>query len=67
MQTAGTAVAWGDHSQPKICRATLLPAYESAECLQMIVVRGGFAPDAVEQFRSDEIGDFDKDGAPEFH
>ena len=44
----------------------LSPAYESAECLQMIVVRGGFAPDAVEQFRSDEIGDFDKDGAAEF-
>ena len=44
----------------------LSTAYESAECLQMIVVRGGFAPDAVEQFRSDEIGDFDKDGAPEF-
>ncbi len=42
------------------------PAYESAECLAMIVIRGGFAPDAVEQFRSDEIGDFDKDGASEF-
>lgn len=42
------------------------PAYESAECLQMIVVRGGFAPDAVEQFRSDEIGDVDNDNAPEF-
>lgn len=42
------------------------PAYESAECLQMIVVRGGFAPDAVEQFRSDEIGDVDKDNALEF-
>ena len=41
-------------------------AYESAECLQMIVVRGGYSPDAVEQFRSDEIGDVDKDGAPEF-
>ena len=40
--------------------------YESAECLQMIVVRSGFAADAVEQFRSDEIGDFDGDGAPEF-
>jgi prepilin-type N-terminal cleavage/methylation domain-containing protein len=40
--------------------------YESAECLQMIVVRGGFAAAAVEQFRSDEIGDFDGDGAPEF-
>jgi prepilin-type N-terminal cleavage/methylation domain-containing protein len=41
-------------------------AYESAECLHMIVVRGGFSPDSVEQFRSDEIGDVDKDGAPEF-
>jgi prepilin-type N-terminal cleavage/methylation domain-containing protein len=42
------------------------PAYESAECLQMIVVRGGFAPDALEQFRSDEIGDVDNDNAGEF-
>jgi len=42
-------------------------AYESAECLQMIVIRGGHAADAVEQFRADEIGDFDKDGMPEFH
>ena len=41
-------------------------AYESAECLQMIVVRGGYAPDAVEQFRSDEIGDVDNDGNAEF-
>ena len=41
-------------------------AFESAECLQMIVVLGGFAADSVEQFRSDEIGDVDKDGAPEF-
>ena len=41
-------------------------AYESAECLQMIVVRGGYSPDAVEQFRSDEIGDVDGDGLPEF-
>ena len=45
---------------------TLAMAYESAECLQMIVVRGGYSPDAVEQFRSDEIGDVDGDGLPEF-
>jgi prepilin-type N-terminal cleavage/methylation domain-containing protein len=44
----------------------LAMAYESAECLQMIVVRGGYAADAVEQFRSDEIGDVDGDGRPEF-
>ncbi|MEN9667052.1 MAG: hypothetical protein RLZZ326_3415 [Planctomycetota bacterium] len=41
-------------------------AYESAECLQMIVVRGGYSPDAVEHFRSDEIGDVDGDGLAEF-
>ena len=51
-----TALAW----------STLATAYESGECLAMIVVRGGFAPDAVEQFRADELGDFDGDGAPEF-
>jgi len=45
---------------------TLAMAYESAECLQMLVVRGGYSPDAVEQFRSDEIGDVDADGLPEF-
>ena len=42
-------------------------AYESAECLAMIVLRGGFNPNAVEAFRADEIGDIDNDGAPEFH
>ena len=46
--------------------STVAMAYESAECLQMIVVHGGYSPDAVEQFRSDEIGDVDGDGAPEF-
>jgi prepilin-type N-terminal cleavage/methylation domain-containing protein len=45
---------------------TLAMAYESAECLQMLVVRGGYSPDAVEQFRSDEIGDVDGDGLAEF-
>jgi prepilin-type N-terminal cleavage/methylation domain-containing protein len=40
--------------------------YESAECLHMIISVGGFEPDALEFFRPDEIGDIDKDGAPEF-
>jgi prepilin-type N-terminal cleavage/methylation domain-containing protein len=40
--------------------------YESAECLAMIVMRGGIDADAIEGFRGDEIGDIDKDGAPEF-
>jgi hypothetical protein len=32
----------------------------------MIVTRGGFAEDATEAFRTDEMGDIDSDGAPEF-
>jgi hypothetical protein len=32
----------------------------------MIVSRGLGEPDVMEQFRSDEIGDIDRDGAPEF-
>jgi len=39
---------------------------ESAECLYMIVARSGFDPYAIEQFRTDEIGDTDNDGALEF-
>lgn len=41
--------------------------YETAECLYMIVTRSGFQPEAMEQFRAEEIGDADGDGAPEFH
>jgi hypothetical protein len=40
--------------------------HESAECLYMIVSRGGLEPDIMEQFRSDEIGDVDGDQCPEF-
>jgi prepilin-type N-terminal cleavage/methylation domain-containing protein len=40
--------------------------FEGAECLYMIVARSGFDPYAIENFRSDEIGDKDGDGAPEF-
>jgi prepilin-type N-terminal cleavage/methylation domain-containing protein len=40
--------------------------YESAECLAMIVMRGGMEADAAEVFRADELGDTDKDGAAEF-
>lgn len=39
--------------------------YESAECLALIVMRGGFNPDAMELFRTDEVGDVDRDSAPE--
>jgi len=40
--------------------------FESAECLYMIVEKSGFDPDALEFFRSDEIGDVDGDTKPEF-
>lgn len=40
--------------------------YQGSECLFMIVALGGFDPWAIENFRSDEIGDIDGDGAKEF-
>ena len=46
---------------------TLNPPFPSSECLYMIVSRGLQEPDALGQFRADEIGDADGDGAPEFH
>ncbi len=49
---------WGD--------AAARARFQSAECLALIVTRGGFAGDATENFRADEMGDVDKDGAPEF-
>lgn len=38
----------------------------SAECLYMIASRGSSEPYVMEQFRQDEVGDTDGDGAPEF-
>jgi prepilin-type N-terminal cleavage/methylation domain-containing protein len=40
--------------------------YGNAECLYLIISRSGFDPYAIEQFRSDEVGDADGDGALEF-
>ena len=45
---------------------SLLKNYGSSECLFMIVTRSGFEPDALEMFRTDEVGDIDKDGENEF-
>jgi len=51
-------------------RATLTTSatteFGNAECLYLITSMSGFAADAMEQFRSDEISDTDKDKAPEF-
>jgi type II secretory pathway pseudopilin PulG len=46
--------------------ATAFQDHASSECLFLIVSRGLGNPDALEQFRSDEIGDTDLDNAPEF-
>jgi prepilin-type N-terminal cleavage/methylation domain-containing protein len=40
--------------------------YGWSETLMMIASMSGFQPDCMEQFRSDEIGDIDGDGAKEF-
>jgi hypothetical protein len=38
----------------------------NAECLHMVVWRGIGAPEVMEHFRQDEVGDIDGDGASEF-
>jgi hypothetical protein len=72
--------SWGDvgGSIPAHCQTGPVRAYAAAkttarveangpaECLYMIVSRGGLEPELLEQFRTDEIGDVDRDGAPEF-
>jgi prepilin-type N-terminal cleavage/methylation domain-containing protein len=40
--------------------------YAQAETLMMILSVGAFEPSCMEQFRADEIGDIDRDGAKEF-
>ena len=46
--------------------ATLNSDFGNAECLHMIMSRSGFDSSWMEQFRNDETGDTDRDGAPEF-
>jgi prepilin-type N-terminal cleavage/methylation domain-containing protein len=45
---------------------TPTPKFRGAECLYMIVTRSGFSPSALEDFRPQEVGDADGDGAKEF-
>jgi prepilin-type N-terminal cleavage/methylation domain-containing protein len=47
-------------------RTSLGATLSNAECLWLCVARSGFQPDAVEQFRPDELTDLDNDGAKEF-
>jgi prepilin-type N-terminal cleavage/methylation domain-containing protein len=46
--------------------APTFSANESAECLYLTAAHGGTEPYAMEQFRSDELGDTDGDSALEF-
>ena len=50
----------------KVGNATRTDLFGPAETLMMILMMGGFEPGSMEQFRSDEIGDIDGDGAKEF-
>ena len=47
-------------------RTTYSANLANAECLWLCVARSGFQPDAIEQFRPDELTDLDNDGAKEF-
>lgn len=50
----------------RVARPGLTATFADAECLSMLVSLGTREPDVMEQFRADEIGDADKDTAPEF-
>jgi prepilin-type N-terminal cleavage/methylation domain-containing protein len=54
------------YAQVKAMVAGVANDFGAEECLHMVIARGGFEPDALETFRSDEIVDKDGDGAPEF-
>jgi prepilin-type N-terminal cleavage/methylation domain-containing protein len=74
LTTGSTAVPPSLRTGPVVAYATYMgslpvtvpDSYGSAECLHMVVSRSMMEPSVMEQFRSDEIGDFDRDGAPEF-
>jgi prepilin-type N-terminal cleavage/methylation domain-containing protein len=74
LTTGSTAVPLSLRTGPVVAYATFLGnmpstvvnSFGSAECLHMIVSRSLNEPGTMEQFRDDEIGDYDKDGAPEF-
>lgn len=66
---------WGPIARPSLSAAYLrrynalnpTEPWEGAECLYMICTTGvSDEMDSLEQFRASEIGDYDKDGAPEF-
>ncbi len=64
----GVTRAYGAYHEAMVAKSGsgFRTTFPSSECLYMIVSRGLGEPDAMEQFRADEIGDVDGDSAPEF-
>lgn len=64
----GVTRAYGEYQRAMLLKSGpgFRSSFPSSECLYMIVSRGLGEPDVMEQFRADEIGDVDGDGAPEF-
>jgi prepilin-type N-terminal cleavage/methylation domain-containing protein len=64
----GVTRAYGAYHEAMLAKsgAAFRSDFPSSECLYMIVSHGLGEPDVMEQFRADEIGDVDGDGAPEF-
>jgi len=60
----GTTKSYGSFRGSLLASATT--TYVSSECLFMIICRSGWNAEALESFRTDEVGDIDKDNAPEF-
>ena len=55
------------YSRYRASLPSLTPASNAShECLYMVVTRSGFESEALEMFRTDEIVDYDGDGAREF-
>lgn len=65
--TTGIGRAYQRYKQSHpVASANVAGAYESAECLYMIVAHSGLFPDFLESIRSDSVGDVDRDGRKEF-
>ena len=63
---SGRTATYASHETATI-NITVSDDIDSAECLYMICLLSGFQPEAMENFRAEEIGDKDGDGKPEFH
>ena len=63
---SGRTAAYASH-ETATTNINISDDIDSAECLYMICLLSGFQPEAMENFRAEEIGDKDGDGKPEFH